>query len=94
MKRITAYLKESIGEAKCLLREKRVNSELESKKIHYKELIADADMEIDKLISELGTTDNIDYVLKDILIHMSDKENSELSIERLKKLKEFMDEEI
>jgi len=94
MKRITAYLKGKIEEIKCTSREKRVNSALEAAKINFEEQIADADTKIDKLMSELGTTDDVQSIIQQLSDCMDDKEDAERGIKRLEEIKAFMNEEV
>jgi len=94
MKRITAYLKGKIEDIKCVSREKRVNSALEAAKINFEEQISDADIKIDKLMRELGTTDDVQSIIQKISDCMDDKEESNRGIKRLEEIKAFMYEEI
>lgn len=94
MKRITAYLKGKIESVKCASREKRVYSALDAANINFEEKIADADAKIDKLLEEIGTTDNVQYVIQKISNCMDDKEEAQRCIKRLKDIKKFFDEEI
>lgn len=94
MKRITAYLKGKIEEIKCASREKRVNSALEAAKINFEEQIADSDTKIDKLMSELGTTDDVQSIIQQLSEYMDDKEEAERGIKRLEEIKAFMNEEV
>jgi hypothetical protein len=94
MKRITAYLKGKIEVIKCASREKRVNSALEAAKINFEEQIADADTKIDKFMSELGTTDDVQSIIQNLSDCMDDKEEAERGIKRLEEIKSFMNEEV
>lgn len=94
MKRITAYLKGKIENIKCASREKRVYSALDAANINFEEKIADADAKIDKLLEEIGTTDNVQSVIQEISDCMDDKEEAQRGIKRLKDIKKFFDEEI
>lgn len=94
MKKITAYLKGKIEKIKCASREKRVYSALDAANINFEEQIADADAKIDKLLEEIGTTDNVQSVIQRISDCMDDKEEAQRGIKRLKEIKKFFDEEI
>lgn len=94
MKRITAYLKGKMEDIKCMSREKRVNSALEVTRLNFEEQIADADVKIDKLMGEIGESDNIQSIIQEISYCMDDKEEAERGIKRLEEIKAFMDEEI
>lgn len=94
MKRITAYIKGKIENIKCASREKRVYSAIDAANINFEEQIADADAKIDKLLEEIGTTDNVQSVIQKISDCMDDKEEAQRGIKRLKDIKKFFDEEI
>ena len=94
MKRITAYLKGKMEDIKCMSREKRVNSALEVARLNFEEQIADADVKIDKLMGEIGESDDIQSIIQEISDCMDDKEEAERGIKRLEEIKAFMDEEI
>ena len=94
MKRITAYLKGKLEEIKCSSREKKVNSALEAARINFEEPISDADIKIDKLMREIGTTDDVQSIIQEISYCMDDKEESNRGIKRLEEIKAFMYEEI
>lgn len=94
MKRITAYLKGKMEDIKCMSRKKRVNSALEVARLNFEEQIADADVKIDKLMGEIGESDNIQSIIQEISYCMDDKEEAERGIKRLEEIKAFMDEEI
>lgn len=94
MKRITAYLKGKMEDIKCMSREKRANSALEVARLNFEEQIADADVKIDKLMGEIGESDNIQSIIQEISYCMDDKEEAERGIKRLEEIKAFMDEEI
>jgi hypothetical protein len=94
MKRITAYLKGKLEEIKCSSREKKVNSALEAARINFEEQISDADIKIDKLMREIGTTDDVQSIIQEISYCMDDKEESNRGIKRLEEIKAFMYEEI
>ena len=94
MKRITAYLKGKMEDIKCMSREKRVNSALEVARLNFEEQIADADVKIDKLMGEIGESDNIQSIIQEISYCMDDKEEAERGIKRLEEIKPFMEEEI
>lgn len=94
MKRITAYLKGKMEDIKCMSHEKRVNSALEVARLNLEEQIADADVKIDKLMGEIGESDNIQSIIQEISYCMDDKEEAERGIKRLEEIKAFMDEEI
>lgn len=94
MKRITAYLKGKMEDIKCMPHEKRVNSALEVARLNFEEQIADADVKIDKLMGEIGESDNIQSIIQEISYCMDDKEEAERGIKRLEEIKAFMDEEI
>lgn len=94
MKRITAYLKGKMEDIKCMSREKRVNSALEVARLNFEEQIADADVKIDKLMGEIGESDDIQSIIQEISYCMDDKEEAERGIKRLEEIKAFMDEEI
>lgn len=94
MKRITAYLKGKVEGIKCITREKRVNSALEAAKINFEEQIADADTKIDKLMNELGTTDDVQSIIQDISICMDDKENAQCGLKRIEEIRAFMNDDV
>lgn len=94
MKRITAYLKGKLEEIKCSSREKKVNSALEAARINFEEQISDADIKIDKLMREIGESDDIQSIIQEISDCMDDKEEAERGIKRLEEIKAFMYEEI
>jgi hypothetical protein len=94
MKRITAYLKGKMEDIKCMSREKRVNSALEVARLNFEEQIADADVKIDKLMGEIGESDDIQSIIQEISDCMDDKEEAERGIKRLEEIKAFMYEEI
>lgn len=79
---------------KCMSREKRVNSALEVARLNFEEQIADADVKIDKLMGEIGESDNIQSIIQEISYCMDDKEEAERGIKRLEEIKAFMYEEI
>lgn len=79
---------------KCMSHEKRVNSALEVARLNFEEQIADADVKIDKLMGEIGESDNIQSIIQEISYCMDDKEEAERGIKRLEEIKAFMDEEI
>lgn len=94
MKRIIAYLKGRIEEIKCTSREKRVNSVLEAAKINFEEQIADSDTKIDRLMSELGTSNDIHSIIQNISECMDEKEDAQRGIKRIEEIKAFMNEEV
>ncbi len=94
MKRITAYLKGKIEGSKCSSRKKRIDSALEAAKINFEERIADADMKIDKLMSELGTTDDVQFIIQNISDSIDDKEEAQRGIKRIEDIKKFFEEEV
>lgn len=94
MKRITAYLKGKIEGIKCISREKRVNAALDAAKINFEEQIADADTKIDKLMNELGTTDDVQLIIQDISECMDDKEDAQRGIKRVEEIRAFINEDV
>lgn len=80
MKRITAYLKGKLEEIKCSSREKKVNSALEAARINFEEQISDADIKIDKLMREIGESDDIQSIIQyPTAWTIRKKQNAELS---------------
>lgn len=69
-------------------------SAIDTAKINFEEQIANADVKIEKLLEEIGTTDNVLSVIQKISDCMDDKEEAQRGITRSEQIKKFFDEEI
>lgn len=94
MKRLIAYLSNKTESLKVSNREKRINLALSSAKINFEEQKDTAQVKLEELTEELATTNDVNSIIKQISEQMDIMEEAQLGIERLKKIKEYFEEDI
>lgn len=94
MKRIEAYLKGKIADAKVANRQKKIDAYLELAKSNAEEKKCNADIELEELMISLSDTDDVSGVIQKISEQMDIQKDAEAELQRIEELKEYFNQEI
>lgn len=94
IERLLMYLKDNITDVLLSTREKKIKVALESAKINAEELKVTTQQELENLVYDLTTTDDITSTLQKMSEMFDKLETAETELKRIEQIKNFLKEEI
>ena len=94
MRRLEAFLKNTLEKIKVSNREKRIESALNAAKINAEEKEMDARLQLDNLGEKLADTKNVQNILLQMSEQMDIIEEAQLELKRVEEIKKYLNESI
>lgn len=94
MRRLEAFLKNTLEKIKVSNREKRIESALNAAKINAEEKEMDARLQLDNLGEKLADTENVQNILLQMSEQMDIIEEAQLELKRVEEIKKYLNESI
>ena len=94
MRRLEAFLKNTLEKIKVSNREKRIESALNAAKINAEEKEMDARLQLDNLGEKLADTENVQNIILQMSEQMDIIEEAQLELKRVEEIKKYLNESI